>query len=602
MSSAFVPTPVLNCMQESYHHALTSRIEEVPVEPTPAPGFTMVGGPSRAPVRSVAPVHVATFKPTGISYAKVTSLPMQSMSGSSSKPAPFNMGKERELLKKAGIQLTAEPLRTAHKALDGDNDLKAMMEVLKKHKKFTDFASASPIVQNAVASSSSSAPPPPAPRFEDCLKTPTPEDRKAFEEREKRRRQRKRAATKAMKETARLQASQLPHGRALGNVQVFPEVSTNPISENGEPLFLLENQAAFPNSPSIINPKHPHARYFKALIKSLNFDDNEGHLNDPCLDMNHRTDYKSQVQYKEPLDWGTPSDVEQELEAQDEPSGSDIDDDIASAMGMSRLSITPAPSNRLSKSKGKQQERMPHGGDDRDNFLDSHAYDDYGYHRSVSTNLPTCMLSDDETTQLLNSLSSLESRLEFICNNMNSHSANCAKCKTPKTQNTIEIMADNGASISFTHTKSDLSEFKQPNNKNFVAKTASNTTLYIKGVGAMMLTHRVTHKGKSHSMNTRLYPVYFLPGLSHRLLSVGQLLNDGLELRGSSQMLNFSAKTHTNVRQTWMQCKPHSPGQNIYWLSARLTSKHAMLALSLVHIIDYNIMHRRFAHPSKDVL
>ena len=241
MSSAFVPTPVLNCMQESHHLASTSRIEEVPVKPTWASGYTMVGGPSCAPVRSAAPIQVATFKPTGISYAKVTSLPMQSMSGLSSKQAPFNMGKERELLKKAGIQPTAEPLKTAHKALDGDDDLKAMMEVLKKHKKFTDFTSAPPIVQNAVALSSSSAPPPAPTHFEDRLKTPTPEDRKAFEEREKHCRQCKRAATKAKKETAPLPASQLPHGRMLGNVQVFPEVSTNPISENREPLFQPEN-------------------------------------------------------------------------------------------------------------------------------------------------------------------------------------------------------------------------------------------------------------------------------------------------------------------------------------------------------------------------
>ena len=45
VSSAFIPTSVPNHMQET-HHASTSHIEEVPVEPTPAPGFTMVGGPS----------------------------------------------------------------------------------------------------------------------------------------------------------------------------------------------------------------------------------------------------------------------------------------------------------------------------------------------------------------------------------------------------------------------------------------------------------------------------------------------------------------------------------------------------------------------------
>jgi hypothetical protein len=66
-------------------------------------------------------------------------------------------------------------------------------------------------------------------------------------------------------------------------------VSPNSISESGEPLFLEENVKVFPNSPFIINPKHPCAKYFKALIKSLHLDDNEDYLNDPSLDMNHCT-------------------------------------------------------------------------------------------------------------------------------------------------------------------------------------------------------------------------------------------------------------------------------------------------------------------------
>ena len=45
ISSAFVPVVVLNRMQE-FHHASTSHIEEVSVEPTLASGFTMVGGSS----------------------------------------------------------------------------------------------------------------------------------------------------------------------------------------------------------------------------------------------------------------------------------------------------------------------------------------------------------------------------------------------------------------------------------------------------------------------------------------------------------------------------------------------------------------------------
>jgi hypothetical protein len=84
-------------------------------------------------------------------------------------------------------------------------------------------------------------------------------------------------------------------------------------------------------------------------------------------------------------------------------------------------------------------------------------------------------------------------------------------------------------------------------------------------------------------------------------LSVSHLLNNGFELKGSSSLLEFSEKT---AAMEWLllQFKLSFPGQNIYWLSARLTSWRAILALSLVFTVDYNIMHRHFAHPNKDVL
>ena len=91
-------------------------------------------------------------------------------------------------------------------------------------------------------------------------------------------------------------------------------------------------------------------------------------------------------------------------------------------------------------------------------------------------------------------------------------------------------MADSGASDCFTHTQSDLSEFEVLDNKDLVVKTASKTnSLQIKGKGAWMIMHEVTHRGKKQTITSCLYPVYYLPGLSHRLMSVGHLLNDGLE-------------------------------------------------------------------------
>jgi hypothetical protein len=227
-------------------------------------------------------------------------------------------------------------------------------------------------------------------------------------------------------------------------------------------------------------------------------DDDEGYLNDPSLDMNHCTDKSSQVEYEEPLDLSTPS-------AQDDESSDNdsISNELAATAGISHLSLTPAPTRRLSHapssrlSKGKQREIRRFGGDDRDNNLDSHAYNDHGYNRLVSTNFTIWTLTKDKKLQLLSSLSSLESRVELICNKCSSNLSKCVKCKTRKTQDKIKIMADSGASNCFTHTQSDLTEFEVLDDNDLVVKTASKTnSLKIKGKGAWIITHEVTHRGK----------------------------------------------------------------------------------------------------------
>jgi hypothetical protein len=320
-----------------------------------------------------------------------------------------------------------------HKLVEEEQD-EAVDRVLGKHRKFMEFANNSSPVQNAVASSSTLPEKPVEPSLQDSL-SPAPAFKfmQEYDEHEKRHHNRMKKAKKAKKDSVHPISEP---GMVMTNVRVFPEVSSNPVSESREPLFLEENLKVFPNSPSIINPKHPRAPYFRALIESLNLDDDEGYLNDPSLDMNHHTDKSSQVKYEEPLDWGTPS-------AQDDQSSNEdsISNELAATAELSHLSLTPAPSNR--SSKGKHREERHFGGDDQDNNLDSHAYNDYGYNRLVSTNFTVCTLTKNEKLQLLSSLSSLESRVELFCNNKcSSKLSNCVKCKTHKNQYKIKIMAD----------------------------------------------------------------------------------------------------------------------------------------------------------------
>ena len=70
-------------------------------------------------------------------------------------------------------------------------------------------------------------------------------------------------------------------------------------------------------------------------------------------------------------------------------------------------------------------------------------------------------------------------------------------------------------------------------------------------------------------------------------------------LRGSSSHLEFRSQ---KTNQLEFICEPHEPGQTIYWLSVKLASADSLLAKSLICSVDYDIMHRHFGHPSKDVL
>jgi hypothetical protein len=175
VSSAFVPSAVLIHMQKSHHleaSPSTSRVEEVVEQPAPMPvPATIIGGPSQAPVRSAALISIASLKPSGITYSKAVTLPMQSMSGLSSTKALFNMEKECMLLKKVGVRPTAEPLCAMHKIVEEQDE--AVDKVLGKHCKFMEFANNSSPVQNTVALSSMLPEKPVEPLLQDSL-SPAP--------------------------------------------------------------------------------------------------------------------------------------------------------------------------------------------------------------------------------------------------------------------------------------------------------------------------------------------------------------------------------------------------------------------------------------------
>jgi transposase InsO family protein len=173
--------------------------------------------------------------------------------------------------------------------------------------------------------------------------------------------------------------------------------------------------------------------------------------------------------------------------------------------------------------------------------------------------------------------------------------AKCAKCKhSGPAPGSVRWLLDSGASSHFTHNLDDFLEYgdiKSP----IVVKTASKP-VHIKGKGAVLITHEVKYKGYTKERITRLYPVFYIPEITGRLLSVGELLQRGLRVYGDAQSLVLHRK---GSPVPLIQGVPAFAGHTIYWLDSKIadTSAHAT-----VYAVDYTLLHKRFGHPSKDVL
>jgi len=143
-------------------------------------------------------------------------------------------------------------------------------------------------------------------------------------------------------------------------------------------------------------------------------------------------------------------------------------------------------------------------------------------------------------------------------------------------------MLDSGSSSHFTLHKSDFMDYELLQSPQEV-KTAAHT-IYLVDKGAVFIDHIMILKGKKVNKTLRIYPVYHLPHLTVRLLSLSTFLQ-GLSIYGNA--LRISLLTNSKIEV--LQCVPCNPGDTIYCLkgtSARLQSIHS------VFVKDYEIIHR----------
>ena len=78
---------------------------------------------------------------------------------------------------------------------------------------------------------------------------------------------------------------------------------------------------------------------------------------------------------------------------------------------------------------------------------------------------------------------------------------------------------------------------------------------------------------------------------------MGVFLNQEQTVKGSADKISF----YKNGRSV-LDFLPHFSGQTIYWLESRIESAETLKQNAGIFIADYDIWHRHFGHPSKDVL
>jgi hypothetical protein len=160
----------------------------------------------------------------------------------------------------------------------------------------------------------------------------------------------------------------------------------------------------------------------------------------------------------------------------------------------------------------------------------------------------------------------------------------CSSCEKPKDK--TMWMLDSGASLHFTNNINDFIEYEAiaP-----VQIRVDTTVTHIIGSRTVILT--------IDSVALCVSPIYYMPALISRLLSLGQFLQSGLLSRGSAH----SITVHDREGRDLLTFYPRHENDSIFVVWS-LVGKQNCAKVSTIYAVDFEVLHRYLAHPSKDVM
>jgi hypothetical protein len=162
--------------------------------------------------------------------------------------------------------------------------------------------------------------------------------------------------------------------------------------------------------------------------------------------------------------------------------------------------------------------------------------------------------------------------------------SSCTACDL-KVNELVKWIMDSSASMAFMSSTEDFSQLTYFEKDEQMKVSTANGFASIIGQGTIF----IETKPNEEAVITRLHPVFLLPGIKERLLSMGQILHGNTHISSDKNTLTF---THAETENVVLQANNSDfLHPNIYWVDTHIVNRSDLTALSSIHKDSYDLWH-----------
>ena len=176
------------------------------------------------------------------------------------------------------------------------------------------------------------------------------------------------------------------------------------------------------------------------------------------------------------------------------------------------------------------------------------------------------------------------------------HDAHCANCKGKMADGSEMSSAfwllNSGTSCHFTGNLRDFASYQELKHKHYTKM--ANGVAEIAGIGRVILQCLDHNTGDEKVV--KLTQVLHMPSTTVQLISMGEMLLHNYRVAGDRKGISLIGKAD----RLWFGTDPEDEHGVIFWIRSIPTIRSNYIAS--VSKVNYDIMHQRFGHPSKEVL